>query len=92
MLKGPSKFDFKYVPREGKQTGAEDGIATSKYKRMATSTDTKHPHSIDRWIERYYFYAFLTGCLILVAGVYVLSRVVIFAGAIVARKLYPETK
>lgn len=65
ILKRPSNFDFKYIPRDGKKTEAEGGTQAQP---------------IDRWIERYYFYAFVTGCLIMIGGAYVLGRVLLLTG------------
>ncbi|KAL8829747.1 MAG: hypothetical protein Q9191_001840 [Dirinaria sp. TL-2023a] len=65
ILKRPSNFDFKHIPRDGKKTQAERGTQAQ---------------SIDRWIERYYFYSFVAGCAIILGGVYVLGRVLLLTG------------
>ena len=65
ILKRPSNFNFKHIPRDGKKTEAERGAQSQ---------------SIDRWIERYYFYVFVTGCLLLTGAAYVLGKVVLLTG------------
>lgn len=64
-LKRPCNFDFKHIPRHDKKIEAKPGTQSQ---------------STDRWIERYYFYAFITGCLILIGGAYMLGKVVLLTG------------
>ncbi|KAL8783971.1 MAG: hypothetical protein Q9195_009226 [Heterodermia aff. obscurata] len=69
ILKRPSTFDFKHIPTDGKKTEAERGIEAPSVQK------------IDRWIERYFFFAFVAGCLLISGGIYMLGEVVMVTGA-----------
>ena len=88
VLKGPSVFGFKYIPQDGKKTAPEDSLLPKASqivsKRHAAERDPKmpqYPEKIDRWIERYYFCAFVAGCgtLVVVMGI-VVKMVMVVVG------------
>ena len=75
VLKRPTVFDFKHIPRDSQRTEKEDGIAT---RQQQSQSIEQAAVSADHWIERYYFYAFLVGSLVVLGTMSFVGQAVVY--------------